>query len=188
MTTRNPPPLTSFVVAPPFHAPEVLARFAAVLPPSGRLLALDPGEKRLGLALSDCARRLATPLAVWPRERLALMLPRFACLIAEKEVAGLLIGLPLSLSGAFGPAAQAARDWGEALMRGLDPPLPLLFWDERLSTAAVSRMMIREFDLSRRRRAAKIDAAAAAYLLQGALDALQRLQPRGGERPQDFSR
>jgi putative Holliday junction resolvase len=192
MTPRNPEPAL-FIAAPPSPVREVLARFAAALPPAGRLLALDPGEKRLGLPLSDPARRLAAPFAVWRREKLALLRPRFARLIEEQKVAGLLIGLPLSLSGAFGPAAQAARDWGEDLAKGLEPALPLLFWDERLSTAAVNRMMITEFDLSRRKRAANIDAAAAAYLLQGVLDALARLVQRPAEAgtslpDQDFSR
>ncbi len=175
MTTRNPEPSA----AVPYDARAALSAFAARLPERGRLLGLDPGSKRLGLALSDRARRLATAHAVWPREKLALLLPRFARLVAEENVAGLVVGLPLSLSGDVGPAAQAAHDWGEALAAGLaaarGAPLPLLFWDERLSTAAVSRMMIAEFDLSRRKRAAQVDAAAAAYLLQGALDALAHL-------------
>jgi putative Holliday junction resolvase len=146
---------------------------AAALPPGGRLLGLDLGSKTIGLALSDTLLMAATPLVTLQRARFrddAAVLQR---LRSQHGVAGLILGLPLNMDGSEGPRVQATRAFARNLL-AIDDPL-LCFWDERLSTAAVTRGMI-EADLSRRRRAELIDRAAAAYILQGALDRLARLR------------
>lgn len=137
----------------------------AVLGRGQRLLGIDPGTKRIGIALSDAALLIASPAAVLPRPRLAAAL---APLVAKESVGGLVIGLPLSMDGSFGPAAQAARDFGRDLARQL--ALPWAMMDERLSTAAAQRALTVEADLSRARRAQLVDAMAAAWMLQAFLD------------------
>ncbi|WP_426957349.1 Holliday junction resolvase RuvX [Muricoccus radiodurans] len=140
----------------------------AALPRHARLIGLDPGRRIIGVALSDVLLMLATPYGSIARAKLAANAAEIRK-IAEKEgAAGLVIGLPLGLDGSFGPAAQAAKDWGTALSEATG--LPAALWDERLSSAAVNRMMI-EADLTRAKRAKAVDAAAAAYTLQAALDA-----------------
>lgn len=140
-----------------------------------RLIGIDYGTKTIGLALSDVGRRIATPLETIRRTKLAPDATRLAALCAQHGVGGLVLGLPLNMNGTEGPRVQATR----AFARNLDAylPLPILFWDERLSTAAVTRTLI-EADASRGRRAELVDKMAAAYLLQGCLDALHHhLQP-----------
>jgi putative Holliday junction resolvase len=144
-------------------------QFRAALPPSGRVIGIDLGTKTLGLALSDLSRAVATPMLTLERARLARDLDRLAALCAEHAVAGLVLGLPINMDGSEGRRCQATRQFARDLERRLR--LPILLWDERLSTAAVERAMIAA-DLSRKRRGALIDKAAAAYILQGALDAL----------------
>ncbi len=143
-----------------------LARLAA-LPRGARLIGLDLGTKTIGVAMSDVERRIATPLETIARRRFTEDADRLAALAARYGVGGLVLGLPINMDGTEGPRAQATR----AFLRNLGGPLPLpaAFWDERLSTAAVERAMIAA-DASRRRRAATVDRAAAAYILQGALD------------------
>ena len=141
------------------------------VPKGARLLGIDPGQRTIGLALSDVEWRLAGPYAAMPRGKLAAVAAEVAAIARREGVGGLVIGLPLSLDGSTGPAAQAARDWAHALARAT--ALPTALWDERLSTAAVERVLIGEADLSRRRRAAVVDRAAAAWMLQGALDRLR---------------
>lgn len=150
--------------------------FAAVLPAAGALLGLDLGDKTIGVAVSDPGRRIASPLGLIRRTKFtadAETLMRFA---AERAVAGLVIGLPLNMDGTEGPRAQATRAFGRNLSKRTS--LPILLWDERLSTAAVTRMLI-EADRSRRRRAELVDKTAAAYILQGLLDRLA-LASHGG--------
>jgi putative Holliday junction resolvase len=137
----------------------------AALAPGQRLLGIDPGAKRIGVALTDAALLIATPAAVLPRGKLAAALTP---LIARESVGGLVIGLPLSMDGSFGPAAQAARDFGRDLARALS--LPWAMMDERLSSAAAQRALTAEADLSRARRAQLVDAMAAAWMLQAFLD------------------
>ena len=134
-----------------------------------RLLGLDFGEKRIGVALSDVGLMLASPYVVLPRRKLSLLAEDIRTIAAREQVGGLVGGLPLSMDGSFGPAAQRARDWLDALsaMTGL----PAATWDERLSSSAVNRMLISELDASRARREAVVDKLAAAYILQAALDA-----------------
>lgn len=150
-----------------------LPALAAALPAGVRLLGIDLGTRTIGLALSDVGRSIASPYGSLPRRKLAANAAEIAAIARAQGVGGIVVGLPLSLDGSLGPAAQAARDWALALTEATR--LPTALWDERLSTAAVSRMLIGEADLSRRRRAKVVDAAAAAWTLQGALDALRRL-------------
>lgn len=145
-----------------------LTDLRAALPRGQRLLGLDPGSKLVGLALSDASLLLASPYGSLRRGKLAANAAELAAIIRKEEVGGLVAGLPLSMDGSFGPAAQAAKDWAMAIAAAVG--LPVAMWDERLSSAAVNRMMVAA-DLSRARRAAAVDAAAAAYMLQAALDA-----------------
>ena len=137
-----------------------------------RLIGVDPGTKTIGLALSDVERRIATPLETIARVKFSADAARMLALAAEFSVAGFVIGLPLNMDGSEGPRAQATRAFARNLA-ALNAP-PIIFWDERLSTAAVTRAMI-EQDVSRAKRAAAVDKMAAAYILQGALDRLRRL-------------
>lgn len=140
------------------------------LPAGRRILGLDPGTRSIGLALSDLTLTVATPRETVRRVRLRADLEVLATRIGEWEVGGVIIGLPVSMDGREGPRCQAVRQFARDLLARID--LPLGFWDERLSTAAVERMLIDEADMSRRRRREVIDKAAAAYILQGALDAM----------------
>ncbi len=145
--------------------------FAARLGPGQRLLGLDLGTKTIGLALSDVERRIATPLEVVRRLKFTADAARLIEIAEKQGVGALVVGLPLNMDGSEGPRAQATR----AFVRNLAKltPLPCLFWDERLSTAAVTRCLI-EQDISRAKRAETVDKLAAAYILQGALDRLNR--------------
>ncbi len=140
----------------------------AGLAPGRRLLGLDPGGKRVGLALSDATLSIASPAGAIRRTRLAAMAAALAPLIESEGVGGLVVGLPLEMDGHFGPAAQAARDFARALAGRLG--LPWAMVDERLSTAAAQRALTAEADLSRARRRDLVDAMAAAWMLQAMLD------------------
>jgi putative Holliday junction resolvase len=140
----------------------------AALPRHARLIGLDPGAKLIGVALSDVSLTLASPYGALKRAKLKANAAEVADIAARMGAGGLVVGLPLSMDGSFGPAAQAAKDWGLALAEAA--ALPVAFWDERLSSAAVNRAMI-EADVTRAKRAKAVDAAAAAYMLQAALDA-----------------
>lgn len=135
-----------------------------------RLLGVDPGSRVIGLALSDVRLLLATPYGSLPRGKLSRNAADIAAIARKEGVGGLVVGLPLSMDGTFGPAAQAARDWARALSDATG--LPAAMWDERLSSSAVNRFLIQDADLSRSRRAAAVDRAAAAWTLQSLLDAL----------------
>ena len=142
----------------------------ATLPRGERLLGLDIGTKTIGLAMSDVERRLATPLETISRGKFAKDAERIAALVQRYRIGGLVAGLPVNMDGSEGPRAQATRAFMRNLARLL--PLPISFWDERLSTAAVQRALI-EADASRARRAEVIDRMAAAYILQGAIDRIR---------------
>ena len=144
------------------------------LPRGQRLLGFDVGTKTIGLALSDVGRSLASPLETIMRAKFTKDAERIASLAARYDVGGLVVGLPLNMDGSEGPRSQATR----AFMRNLAKtvPLPFVFWDERLSTAAVTRSLI-EADASRAKRATVVDRMAAAYILQGALDRMRNLEP-----------
>ena len=141
----------------------------AGLRPGQRLIGLDPGATRVGVALSDASLLVASPRPALPRGRLVAMAAAIRALAEREGVGGLVVGLPLSLDGSFGPAAQAAKDWASALSDATG--LPAALWDERLSSAAAGRLLTAEADLSRRRRARLVDSVAAAWTLQAALDA-----------------
>lgn len=146
-----------------------MAQLRASLPRQARVLGLDPGAKTIGLALSDVSLMLASPYGSLKRGKLSANAREVTAIVAKEGVGGLLVGLPLEMDGRFGPAAQAAKDWAMAM--GDAVGLPVALWDERLSSAAVNRAMIGEADMTRAKRAAAVDAAAAAYTLQAALDA-----------------
>lgn len=136
-----------------------------------RLIGIDPGRRTIGLALSDVLLTLASPYGSLPRGKLRDNAAAIARIAAEQGAGGLVVGWPLSMDGSVGPAAQAARDWTLALSDAT--LLPAALWDERLSTAAVNRILIAEADATRKRRAAAVDRMAAAWLLQSALDSLR---------------
>ena len=135
-----------------------------------RLMGLDIGMKTIGLALSDVERRLASPLVTIRRTRFSEDAATLLKRAAEFEVAALVIGLPLNMDGSEGPRAQSTR----AFVRNLPDLVSVSYWDERLSTAAVTRELIAQ-DASRKKRAEVVDRMAAAYILQGALDRLARI-------------
>jgi putative Holliday junction resolvase len=149
----------------------------AALPPNRRLLGLDVGDKTIGLALSDGSLTVASPLETIRRGKFAQDARRIAAICAERGVGGFVVGLPVDMQGGEGRRCQSVRQFAANLLARID--LPLAFWDERLSTAAVTRAML-EADLSRARRGRAVDKAAAAYILQGLLD---RLAAAAGKAP-----
>ncbi|MCH8238365.1 MAG: Holliday junction resolvase RuvX [Proteobacteria bacterium] len=147
------------------------------LAPEQRLLGLDVGAKTVGLALSDVSLMVATAVETIRRGKFAEDAARLRVLIAAEGVGGLIIGLPLNMDGTEGPRCQSVRQFAENLLEHVD--LPIAFWDERLSTKAVERVLIKEADMTRKRRAEVIDKMAAAYILQGALDVIALAAGRG---------
>ena len=145
------------------------AEFAAALPDGGALLALDLGTKTIGIALCDAGWHFATAGKTLPRGKFGRDLEALAALVRERSVKGVVIGLPRNMDGSEGPRAQSSRAYARNLAEGLG--LPVLLWDERWSTASAERDMIGQ-DMSRRKRAERIDSHAAAVILQGAIDAL----------------
>ena len=145
------------------------AMLRPALPPGTRLLGLDVGEKTIGLAVSDPGLAVASPLLTLRRGKFTADAERLARLVADRRIGGLVVGLPVNMDGSEGPRCQSVRQFAANLLARLD--LPLAFWDERLSTAAVTRAML-DADLSRRRRGEIVDQLAAAYILQGLLDRL----------------
>ncbi len=144
----------------------------AALGPDRRLLGLDVGAKTIGLALSDTGLIIATPYKTLRRGRFKDDAAALRRIMAEEEADGLIIGLPISMDGSEGPRCQSVRQFAQNLMEIGD--VAIAFWDERLSTAAVERVLIKEADMTRKRRAEVVDKMAAAYILQGALDAMGR--------------
>ena len=143
-----------------------------LLAPEARLLGLDVGTKTIGLALSDVTRSIATPYHTVRRTKFTEDAKVIQEVVKEHDVGALVIGLPINLDGSEGPRAQSTRAFARNLATRIE--VPMVFWDERLSTAAVERHLI-EAGASRKRRAQVIDRMAAAYILQGALDRLNRL-------------
>ncbi|HYH70575.1 MAG TPA: Holliday junction resolvase RuvX [Methyloceanibacter sp.] len=137
-----------------------------------RLLGLDVGTKTVGLALSDVSRFIATPYDTIRRTKFTEDAKTIAKIVEAQGVGALVIGLPINLDGTEGPRAQSTRAFARNLAAHVAKPI--VFWDERLSTAAVQRQLI-EADVTRKRRAELVDRMAAAYILQGALDRLRRL-------------
>lgn len=141
----------------------------AALTKDQRLLGIDPGSKTIGLALTDVRLTLASPFGSLKRGKLKAAAAEIAAIARKENVGGLVVGLPLSMDGTAGPAAQAARDWGLALSEVTG--LPVAMQDERMSSQAVNRFLIGEADLSRKKRAESVDRLAASWMLQAALDA-----------------
>lgn len=137
-----------------------------------RLIGLDLGTKTIGIALSDVERRFATPMKTIERKKFRDDAAELLALAWQHQVCAFVLGLPLNMDGSAGPRAQATRAFARNLVAAGGPPIA--FWDERLSTVAAERAMIAA-DVSRKKRAAAIDAAAAAFILQGALDRLAAL-------------
>ena len=148
------------------------SEFASALPSGGKLLGLDVGTKTIGIAISDPGRSVASPVETIRRTKFSNDVLRLEALIDSRRVIGFVIGLPVALDGSEGPRCQSVRQFAANLMARRD--LPTLLWDERFSTAAVERFLVDEADMSRKRRAEVVDKMAAAYILQGALDALNR--------------
>jgi putative holliday junction resolvase len=147
--------------------------FAAALPDGGKLVGLDVGTKTVGIAICDAGWHFAGPSETIRRTKFTQDLQTLQAFIVREQIAGLVVGLPLNMDGTDSPRTQSVR----AFARNLAPlDLPILLWDERWSTQAVERAMI-EADVSRARRAEKVDALAAAHILQGAIDALANLPP-----------
>lgn len=156
---------------------EEIRAFAEASRAGARLIGVDLGTKTIGLALSDVQRRIASPLETIRRVKFTPDAGRLRDLCLKHQVGGLVFGLPLNMDGSEGPRVQSTR----AFVRNLKPilDLPVLFQDERLSTAVVTRALI-EADASRAKRAQLVDKLAAAYILQGALDMMQASAPEDG--------
>ena len=148
------------------------AELAETLKPGERLIGLDLGEKTIGVALSDVLRTVASPLVTLSRSRFTVDAEALIQLVEKHKVGGLVIGLPLNMNGTEGPSVQSAR----AFARNFETKrsLPMLFWDERLSTTAVTRTLL-EADMSRAKRKEVVDKMAASFILQGVLDSLRHL-------------
>ena len=147
-----------------------LSELIKYLPKKSRLLGLDVGRKTIGLAVSDSDMKIATTVGTIRRSKFTKDVKNLDAIIIERQVNGLVLGLPISMDGNEGPACQSVRQFAVNLDNLLE--IGITFWDERLSTSAVERLLIKEADLSRNRRSEIIDKMAAAYILQGALDSL----------------
>ncbi|WP_145104180.1 Holliday junction resolvase RuvX [Cereibacter sediminicola] len=151
---------------------ESIEEFLAALPRSGALIGLDLGTKTIGVAVTDGLRRIATPLLTIRRTKFTEDAARLRAITTERGLVGIVLGLPRNMDGSEGPRAQSTRAFARNLSQVL--PLPIGYWDERLSTVAAERALI-EADTSRKRRAEVIDHVAAGYILQGVLDRLDWL-------------
>ena len=149
-----------------------LEELESLMAREARLLGLDLGQKTVGLALSDVRRTIASPMETIRRAGLSADLARVRDVVAREGVGGFVVGLPVALDGREGPRCQSVRQFAADLLKECD--LPLAFFDERMSTAAVERLLIDEVDMSRARRKQVVDKVAAAYILQGALDFMAR--------------
>jgi putative Holliday junction resolvase len=148
-----------------------LINLPEALPPFTPVVGLDLGTKTIGVAVSDIGRVIASPMQLIRKTQFTKDAETLFALMKTRGAKGLVIGLPMNMDGSEGPRSQSSRAFARNLLR-LDPDLVIAFWDERLSSAAVNRMLIDEADLSRARRGELVDKAAAAYILQGALDRL----------------
>ncbi|WP_321390870.1 Holliday junction resolvase RuvX [Emcibacter sp.] len=137
-----------------------------------RLLGLDLGSKTIGLALSDIMLSIASPMETIKRKKFTTDSERLLQIIREQNVGGLVLGLPMNMDGSEGPRCQSTRQFATNIQGKID--IPIVLWDERMSTMAVTRTLL-EADASRKRRSELVDKMAAAYILQGALDHLSRL-------------
>lgn len=150
-----------------------LTELPALLPRYSALVGLDLGEKTIGVAVSDVTRMVATPLELIRKTKFTVEANRLFALIDEREVGAIVIGLPVNMDGTEGTRCQSNRAFARNLLRLRD--IPIAFWDERMSTMAVNRVLVEEADVTRARRAELVDKMAAAWILQGALDRLSAL-------------
>ena len=148
-----------------------IKEFKASLPAYRALIGFDYGAKRLGVAVSDLLLTVATSYKIIQRESFAKDLAEIKKIIAEKEIGGIVFGLPLQMNGEEGEIAKEVRHFAEKLSKEIN--LPIFFWDERLSSSAMENFLIKEVDMSRGKRKKVLDSSAAAYILQGVLDALR---------------
>ena len=150
-----------------------LTELPALLPANAPVVGLDLGEKTIGVAVSDATRTVASPLELIRKTKFTDDANRLFALMESRRAAGVVIGLPVNMDGTEGPRCQSARAFGRNLLR-LRPELPIAFWDERMSSMAVNRVLIDEADVTRARRAGLVDKMAAGWILQGALDRLRQ--------------
>lgn len=148
--------------------------FAAALPQYAPIVGLDPGEKTIGVAVSDVTRTVASPLALIEKTKFTKDAEALFKLMDSRGAVGIVVGLPMNMDGTEGVRCQSNRALVRNLLR-LKPDLPITFWDERLSTAAVTRVLIDEHDITRKRRDEVVDKMAAGWILQGALERLRSL-------------
>ena len=150
-----------------------LLELPALIGPFAPLAGLDLGEKTIGVAVSDATRTVATPLELIRKSKFSDDAKVLFKLMQSRGAAGIVIGLPVNMDGSEGPRCQSSRAFARNLLR-LKPDLPIAFWDERMSSMAVNRVLIDEADVSRARRADLVDKMAAGWILQGALERLRR--------------
>lgn len=155
---------------------DAFEEFAGALAPMRAVFGLDFGEKTIGIAASDRMLSVASPIETIRRKKFTEDAARLLDLVAEREIGGLVLGLPINMDGSEGPRCQKTRAFARNLQRLTE--LPIGFWDERLSTVAAERALL-EADTSRKRRAEVIDHVAAAYILQGALDRMRHMRTVG---------
>lgn len=152
-----------------------LTELPAILPRYGALVGLDLGEKTIGVAVSDPMRMVASPLELIRKTKFTDDANALFKLMDHRQVAGIVIGLPMNMDGSEGPRAQSCRAFARNILRLRE--VPIAFWDERMSTMAVNRLLIDEADINRARRAEVVDKMAAGWILQGALERLRALEP-----------
>lgn len=152
-----------------------LLELPTLLPRCAAVVGLDLGEKTIGVAVSDAGRSIASPLGLIRKTRFTDDLAALTRMMESREARAIVIGLPVNMDGTEGPRAQSCRAFARNVLRVTD--LPIAFWDERMSSMAVNRMLIAEADTTRARRAEVVDKAAAAWILQGALDRLRNASP-----------
>lgn len=162
-------PQQTYNVAMICNDTQELLRF---LTPAARVLGLDLGTKTIGVALSDVGLQIASPYELISRKKFTRDIAQLSSIIDKQNVGGIVIGFPRELDGSIGKACHRVYAFIDEMEKYID--LPVLMWDERLSTNAVERILIDEVDMTRKRRAEVVDKTAAAYILQGALDHLNR--------------
>ncbi len=156
------------------NGPDIsIEELASALKPGQRLVGLDLGTKTIGIAVSDVMRSIATPRETWKRVKFTQDAEHLLAIAADEDVGGFVLGLPINMDGSEGPRAQSTRAFARNLRAKTD--IPITYWDERLSTSAVTRTLL-EADSSRAKRAQVVDKMAAAYILQGALDRMQNMK------------
>lgn len=177
---------------PTYHHPKATALplvelkdLVPLLPRERRLLGLDPGTKTIGLAVSDGSLKVASPIGTIRRSKFTKDAAELAAVCEERDVGGLVIGLPVNMDGTEGPRCQSVRQLAQNLIEKAGFTQPMAFWDERLSTSAVERFLVSEADMTRKRRGEVVDKMAAAYILQGALDALAHAANQPADGPSD---